>query len=252
MPNKDVLHPTVRRRIENLGIILLDCALEYKGAGSQTDIGISKEEDRSNILEIEERPVGGNVTALHRARKTNNNRVTHAVGAPFVSHVDDINESDVSTKCGLCEIEKITTRGGEAVMAISVRLMISKSIEGVQQWLYRGVAEALEVVPRTLVMDSGASPISVLTQLCAKEYEVVKLQSIKITIGKKRTPYTFIIVVESISSGVVVATIALASSDRGSASSPPSSAFFSSVSAAALPGSGSGDGAKDPPLLNAA
>ncbi|CUS10241.1 unnamed protein product [Tuber aestivum] len=55
-------------------------------------------------------------------------------------------------------------------MAISVRLMISKSIEGVQQWPYRGVAEALEVVPRTLVTNSGASPITLCAKCVAKEH----------------------------------------------------------------------------------
>lgn len=97
-------------------------------------------------------------------------------------------------------------------MAVSVRLAeISKSIEGVQQWPYRGVAEALEVIPRTLISNCGASTIRVLTQLRAKhaqkeytwgidgdsgkivdmkeygvwEPEAVKLQSIKTAIEVK-------------------------------------------------------------------
>ncbi|PUU73017.1 chaperonin Cpn60/TCP-1 family [Tuber borchii] len=291
MLNKDITHPKMRRRIENPRIILLDCPLEYKKGESQTNIEISKEEDWSKILEIEERQVKamcdailafkpdlvitekgvsdlaqhyllkGNVTALRRVRKTDNNRIARAVGATIVNRVDDINESDVGTKCGLFEIEKIGDEyfsfmtkcedpkactillrgpskdilneiernlqdamavarnvffhprlapgGGAAEMAISVRLAeISKSIEGVQQWPYRGVAEALEVIPRTLVTNSGASPIRVLTQLRAKhvakehtwgidgdtgkivdmkeygvwEPEAVKLQSIKTAI----------------------------------------------------------------------
>ena len=57
-------------------------------------------------------------------------------------------------------------------MAVSVRLTeLSKSIEGIQQWPYRGVAEALEVIPRTLVQNCGASPIRVLSQLRAKHAE---------------------------------------------------------------------------------
>jgi T-complex protein 1 subunit gamma len=281
----------MRRRIENPRIILLDCPLEYKKGESQTNIEISKEEDWSKILEIEERQVKamcdailafkpdlvvtekgvsdlaqhyllkGNVTALRRVRKTDNNRIARAVGATIVNRVDDINESDVGTKCGLFDIEKIGDEyfsfmtkcedpkactillrgpskdilneiernlqdamavarnvffhprlapgGGATEMAISARLAeISKSIEGVQQWPYRGVAEALEVIPRTLVTNSGASPIRVLTQLRAKhvakehtwgidgdtgkivdmkeygvwEPEAVKLQSIKTAI----------------------------------------------------------------------
>ncbi|KAG0639926.1 chaperonin Cpn60/TCP-1 family [Tuber brumale] len=291
MLNKDITHPKMRRRIENPRIILLDCPLEYKKGESQTNIEISKEEDWSKILEIEERQVKamcdailafkpdlvitekgvsdlaqhyllkGNVTALRRVRKTDNNRIARAVGATIVNRVDDINESDVGIKCGLFDIEKIGDEyfsfmtkcedpkactillrgpskdilneiernlqdamsvarnvffhprlapgGGATEMAISARLAeISKSIEGVQQWPYRGVAEALEVIPRTLVTNSGASPIRVLTQLRAKhvakehtwgidgdtgkivdmkeygvwEPEAVKLQSIKTAI----------------------------------------------------------------------
>ena len=57
-------------------------------------------------------------------------------------------------------------------MAISVRLsQRAKSLEGVQQWPYRAVAEAMEVIPRTLVQNAGASPIRALTQLRAKHAE---------------------------------------------------------------------------------
>ncbi|KAJ1731777.1 T-complex protein 1 subunit gamma, partial [Coemansia biformis] len=38
MVNKDVVHPKMRRRIENPRIILLDCPLEYKKGESQTHI----------------------------------------------------------------------------------------------------------------------------------------------------------------------------------------------------------------------
>jgi len=57
MLNKDITHPKMRRRIENPRIILLDCPLEYKKGESQTNIEISKGEDWSKILEIEERQV---------------------------------------------------------------------------------------------------------------------------------------------------------------------------------------------------
>jgi T-complex protein 1 subunit gamma len=49
----------------------------------------------------------GNVTALRRVRKTDNNRIARAVGATVVNRVDDLTESDVGTQCGLFEIEKI-------------------------------------------------------------------------------------------------------------------------------------------------
>jgi len=63
--------------------------------------------------------------------------------------------------------------GGATEMAVSVRLLqnAAKSIDGVQKWPYRAVAEAMEVIPRTLVQNAGASPIKVLTDLRAKHAE---------------------------------------------------------------------------------
>lgn len=138
--------------------------------------------------------------------------------------MDDLQESDVGTRCGLFEIEKIGDEyftflrkcqdpkactillrgpskdilneiernlqdamavarnvifhprlapgGGATEMAVSVKLQqLAKSVEGVQQWPYKAVAEAMEVIPRTLVENAGDSPIRVLTRLRAKHVE---------------------------------------------------------------------------------
>ncbi|KAJ1334296.1 T-complex protein 1 subunit gamma [Batrachochytrium salamandrivorans] len=59
--------------------------------------------------------------------------------------------------------------GGATEMAIAVKLIeASKSISGVEQYPYHAVAEALQVIPRTLVQNCGGSAIKVLTQLRAK------------------------------------------------------------------------------------
>lgn len=254
MLNKDITHPKMKRKIENPRIVLLDCTLEYKKGESQTNIEISKEEDWNKILEMEETQVKAmvesilmvkpdlvitekgvadlaqhylmkaGVTALRRVRKTDNNRIARAVGATIVNRVEDLQESDVGTLCGLFEVEKIgdeyftflikcktpkactillrgpskdilneiernlqdamsvarnvffyprlSPGGGATEMAVSVRLAEkSKSVEGVQQWPYRSVADALEVIPRTLVQNCGGSPIRVLTQLRARHAE---------------------------------------------------------------------------------
>lgn len=165
-----------------------------------------------------------NVTALRRVRKTDNNRIARATGATIVNRVDDLQESDVGTQCGLFEIEKIgdeyftfmrkckspkactillrgpskdilneiernlqdamsvarnvifhprlSPGGGATEMAVSVKLQqLAKSVEGVQQWPYKAVAEAMEVIPRTLVENAGDSPIRVLTRLRAKHVD---------------------------------------------------------------------------------
>ncbi|ABN64889.2 chaperonin [Scheffersomyces stipitis CBS 6054] len=59
--------------------------------------------------------------------------------------------------------------GGATEMAVSVKLSEkAKSIEGVAQWPYQAVADAFEVIPRTLIQNCGGKPIRVLAQLRAK------------------------------------------------------------------------------------
>jgi T-complex protein 1 subunit gamma len=162
-----------------------------------------------------------NISVLRRVRKTDNNRIARATGATIVHQVDELKESDVGTRCGLFNVEKIGDEyfsflvqcknpkactillrgpskdvinevernlqdamcvarnvffeprllpgGGATEMAISVRLAeLAKSLEGIEQWPYAGVADAMEVIPRTLVQNCGGNPIKVLTQLRAK------------------------------------------------------------------------------------
>jgi T-complex protein 1 subunit gamma len=54
MLNKDVVHPGMRRRIENPRIMLLDCPLEYKKAESQTNLELKGEADFEAVLRQEE------------------------------------------------------------------------------------------------------------------------------------------------------------------------------------------------------
>ncbi len=60
--------------------------------------------------------------------------------------------------------------GGATEMAVSVRLaQKAKSVEGVAQWPYKAIADAMEVIPRTLIQNAGASPIRLLTKLRAEQ-----------------------------------------------------------------------------------
>ncbi|KAJ3185590.1 T-complex protein 1 subunit gamma [Geranomyces variabilis] len=251
MVNKDVTHPKMRRRIENPRIILLDCPLEYKKGESQTNVEVTDEAHWSRLLEIEEEQIKElcdhiirlkpdlvftekgvsdlaqhflmkhNITAIRRARKTDNHRISRATGATIVNRAEDLKESDVGTGCGLFEVRKIGDEyftflekcedpkactillrgpskdvlqeidrnlqdamcvarnvmfeprlcpgGGATEMALAVRLAEqAKTISGVEQWPYKAVAEALEVIPRTLVQNCGGNAIKTLTQLRAK------------------------------------------------------------------------------------
>ncbi|XP_065200674.1 T-complex protein 1 subunit gamma [Planococcus citri] len=64
---------------------------------------------------------------------------------------------------------KLVPGGGAVEMAVSHAIMEkSKSIEGVSQWPYKAVAQALEIIPRTLAQNCGANTIRTLTALRAK------------------------------------------------------------------------------------
>lgn len=59
--------------------------------------------------------------------------------------------------------------GGATEMAVSVKLAErAKQLEGIQQWPYQAVADAMECIPRTLIQNAGGNPIRVLSQLRAK------------------------------------------------------------------------------------
>merc|ERR1719244_2005434 len=133
MINKGITHPKMRRKIENPRIILLDCPMEYKKGESMTNMELSKETDFSRVLELEEEAikamcdeiiklkpdivitekgisdlaqhylVKAGITALRRAKKTDNNRIARVSGATIVNRVDELKEEDVGVDAGLFE-----------------------------------------------------------------------------------------------------------------------------------------------------
>nr|AYV89100.1 T-complex protein 1 subunit gamma [Tetranychus truncatus] len=137
MFNKDVIHSKMRRRIEKPRILLLDCGLEYKKGESQTDIEMTKENDFTALLQIEEDYIQqvcadiikfkpdlvvtekgvsdlaqhflakANISVLRRLKKTDNNRLARACGATIVNRTDEIREEDIGLKAGLFEVQKI-------------------------------------------------------------------------------------------------------------------------------------------------
>jgi len=118
-------------------VILIDTDIDYKKGENETNIEITNEEDFEKILKIEEEQVKKmcydiikfkpdlvitekglsdiaqhffvkhNITALRRLRKTDALRIARATGATIVSRTEELKESDVGTKCGLYEVEKI-------------------------------------------------------------------------------------------------------------------------------------------------
>ena len=61
---------------------------------------------------------------------------------------------------------RLAPGGGATEMAISVGLQSkARSITGVEGWPYRAIADAMEIIPRTLVQNAGGNAIRVLTEL---------------------------------------------------------------------------------------
>lgn len=61
---------------------------------------------------------------------------------------------------------KLVPGGGATELAISVGLHArARAVEGVEGWPFRAVADAMEVIPRTLVQNAGGNAIRVLTEL---------------------------------------------------------------------------------------
>lgn len=66
----------------------------------------------------------------------------------------------------LIQNKKLVPGGGAIELAVSQALMEkAASIEGVQQWSYRDIANALEIIPRTLAQNCGAKVVRLLTEL---------------------------------------------------------------------------------------
>lgn len=69
--------------------------------------------------------------------------------------------------------------GGATEMAISVGLAAkARTIEGVEGLPYRAVADAMEVIPRTLVQNAGGNAIRTLTELRVSSCKDVPFYSV--------------------------------------------------------------------------
>ena len=65
----------------------------------------------------------------------------------------------------------LTPGGGATEMAISVGLSAAaRRIKGVEGWPFRAVADAMEVIPRTLVQNAGGNAMRVLTELRVRSF----------------------------------------------------------------------------------
>lgn len=208
MFNKDVVLPSrMRRRIKNPRVLLLDCPLEYKKGESQTNVELTKEEDWAVLLKMEEdwtkemceciikhKPdvvvtekglsdlcahylCKAGISAIRRARKTDNNRIARATGATIVHRPEEIRDGDIGTKAGLFEVSKI---GDEFFTYLvdcdepkACTIILRGASKDVLNEVERNLTDAIGVA-RNVMMDprlvpgGGASEMHVSTLLNAK------------------------------------------------------------------------------------
>lgn len=219
MLNKDVVHPKMRRRIENPRIVLLDGPLEYKKGESQTEVEITKEEDFSKMLELEEEQVASmcadliahkpdlvitekgvsdlaqhylvkaGISVLRRVRRTDNLRISRAVGANIVNRPDEIREEDIGKGSGLFEIRKF----GDEYFAFIVdckapkacTILLRGASKDILAEIERNLQDAM-CVTRNIFLDSSVVPGG-----GAVEMSVSKglMEKAKLLTGQKVGPY---------------------------------------------------------------
>lgn len=219
MLNKDVTHSKMRRYIKNPRIMLLDCNLEYKKGESQTEIEVSREEDFTKILQLEEKYiqemcadiikfkpdvvftekgvsdlaqhylVKANITAVRRVRKTDNNRIGRACGATIVNRVDELKEEDIGTKAGLFKIEKI----GDEYFCFVVECESPKActilLRGASKDILAGIERSLQdamCVARNVVLDPYLVPGGGAVEMAVSQRLMEKSKSIT---GITQKPY---------------------------------------------------------------
>lgn len=91
---------------------------------------------------------------------------------------DIVNEVESNIQEAMCAARNIIYEpylcpgGGALELALSTRLKkISKTIEGAKQAPFRAIADAFEVIPRTLIENCGGNSIKILTHLRALHAE---------------------------------------------------------------------------------
>jgi len=134
---KNIIHPQMRRRIENPRIAIIEIGMEYKKGESQLNYEFSNENDFTNALKIEDEYIknecqkiidlkidilcvekgisdlalsilqSNKITALRRFKRSETERLRKVTGARIVNKASDLEEKDVGVNCSLFEYQKI-------------------------------------------------------------------------------------------------------------------------------------------------
>lgn len=217
MFQKDTVHSSMRRHIENPRILLLDTPLEYKKGESQTNMEVSGENDWNQLLLLEEEYVKNmcaeiiahkpdivitekgvsdlaqhylakaNITAFRRLRKTDNNRIARAVGATIVSRTEEIQESDIGTGCGLFKMENLGNNEWfvfltECKDPKACTVVLRGGSKDVLNEIERNLQDAMQVV-RNVVFNPklvpGGGAIEMALSVALRRYGVANIKGIQ-------------------------------------------------------------------------
>jgi T-complex protein 1 subunit gamma len=184
MINKDITHPSMKRRIVNPRVILLDCNLEAVKDASGGTLDIENPDEWKQAMDEEENAVRkmvndivklkpdlvitekgvsdeaqqifvrNGITALRRLRKTINIRIAKTTGATIVTRPEELKESDVGTRCKLFSIDKYgdeyyTTITGENPKACTI--LLRGASKEILSEIERNLQDALAVTRNVFV-----------------------------------------------------------------------------------------------------
>ena len=208
--DKERAHPGMPKRVKNVKIALLDCALEIKKTETDAEIRVTRPDQLRAFLDEEEAMIkkmvdqviatGANVVvcqkgiddvaqhylakggiyAVRRAKKSDMEKLARATGGKIVTNLDDLTANDLG-KAGLVEEQKI----GEDKMTFvqeckdprAVSILIRGGTEHVIDEVERSVHDALSVVGAAIedgkMLAGGGAPDIELAKGLRKYAETV-------------------------------------------------------------------------------
>jgi T-complex protein 1 subunit gamma len=130
---------------------------------------------------------GGNITIIRRIRKTDNNRIARVTGATIVNRPEEIQETDLGTKCGLFEVRKI----GDDYFSFfeqcqepkACSIVLRGASKDVLNEMERNLHDALAVarnvmITPKIVPGGGAMELELSKRLLEKSKEIEGLQQL--------------------------------------------------------------------------
>ncbi|EQB60200.1 t-complex protein 1 subunit gamma [Vairimorpha apis BRL 01] len=167
--NKDIIHPQMRKRIEDPRIVILDTPLEYKKGESQTSYEFKNKDEFTRALEIEEQQIRNMCQYILDVKPdvvvTEKGiyvvRLSKATGATIVNRLEDLDDKHVGTKCQLFEYikhgEEYYSQFIKCIKPKSCSVIIRGPTRDIMNELERNFYDAIKVT-RNLIMSPKLVP----------------------------------------------------------------------------------------------